>query len=336
MQTLPSTVFLFVSTHGSIPLKYNETTDNYSYKKVELPSDLTLYRVNSAAPGVCNASYTMKKEHSIAIKALIETIQSVNKNEEEFYDSLKDFSDEEIEIFIELFSDNMKEYFKKIKLNRLFKEKKKGEPFDNPLDKNVYEKGAKIYNYQKIKQEGEQPGITYEKEYAYNKKNADDSWNLILALNGYDEKVEDNFELFKYTGKEEPIFLSEMIDILYGLGARKIVLLDLSCFVFLDERETAPPAIFNEDMLNEEASVATEAVEEIIPMQRKYRIPERNERWLRNLLEKKLKGIEDKNGDLIGGSNKINNKKRKTRKNNKKKNKKKNNKKKNNTKKKLT
>jgi len=243
----------------------------------------------------------------------------------------------------------------------------------------------------KIKKEGKNPGITYDKSFNYKYK--DDQYphdNKILELNYFkmptdpDDPTDDYFDLFEYLFENDDeaaekilekkeILLSEVIKKFYELGAKKIVLIDFSCFAFYDVKGDVIPnttdalqasaavrsssfkkadtseaeadaseADASEDQADaseaqadaseaqadtseaeaseaeaeaseaeaseaeEEASEAEEEVDSSNPYanikdNRRFPVPERDERELRRKLNNPVYGIINKEGDVIGG-----------------------------------
>ena len=375
---MPETVFVFITTHGGIPLSKNEKSGIYSYKPVQLPDDLILYRINSAAPGVCNLA---EKDWNKELIAVLDRLNSYGKNRGEtnmsmnryFYEALKKIPEFDVNWLAQDMQDELKELYISETLNPLKKKKKKGKKFTNFDYKPIYEQGANIFKMLKIKKEGKNPGITYDKSFSYQYK--DDQYprdNKILALNYFkmptdpDDPTDDYFDLFEYlfdnddeaTEKileKKEILLSEVIKKFYELGAKKIVLIDFSCFAFYDVKGDVIPNTTNAlqstsasalvrsssfkkadtseadtseaeeeyaseaeeeyaseaqaDASEAEEEDASEAEEEIdssnpyanIKDERRFPVPERDERELRRKLNKQVYGIKNKEGDVIGG-----------------------------------
>ena len=211
----------------------------------------------------------------------------------------------------------------------------------------------------KIKKEGKNPGITYDKSFSYQYNDDVNPYdNKILALNYFkmptdpDDPMDDYFDLFEYLfdnddeatekiQEKKEILLSDIIKKFSELGAKKIVLIDFSCFTFYDVKgdvipnttdalqSTSASASVRSSSFKKEASEAeaeaseaeaseaeaeaSEAEEEEkekvdssdpyanIKDDRRLPVPERDERELRRKLNNPVYGIINKEGDVIGG-----------------------------------
>ena len=311
---MPETVFVFVTTHGSIPVSKNEKTNKYSYKPVKLPKDLILYRINSAAPGVCNISNRLLTKE---MKTVLDILKNKSTNNKELYESLKSIRERNLNALVLALQSNLKQLYQKIKLEPLKTKKKKGKPFLHYGFTDVNEQGAHAFNTVKVKAENDIAGITYDKHYAYEEPDPKyPYYSKILALNYFrkpdtgsanKDKDDTYFDLFAYLKKKgfmnykDKLSLSEILLYFHQLGARKIVLIDLSCFIFANVTEkfipfsntkqiAAPPA----------AAAAKEYTFRADP--RNFPVPVRDERELRRLLlHNNLSDKKDKHGDYIAG-----------------------------------
>ena len=261
---MPETVFVFITTHGGIPLSKNEKSGIYSYKPVQLPDDLILYRINSAAPGVCNLA---KKDWIKELKIVLDILNSYGENKGEsnmsmnryFYEALKNIPEFSVNYLAQDMQDELKELYISETLDPLKKKKKKGKKFTNFDYTPIYEQGANIFKMLKIKKEGKNPGVTYDKSFSYQYNDDVNPYdNKILALNYFkmptdpDDPMDDYFDLFEYLfdnddeatekiHEKKEILLSEVIKKFYELGAKKIVLIDFSCFTFYDVKGDVIP-----------------------------------------------------------------------------------------------
>ena len=112
---MPETVFVFITTHGGIPLTKNEKSGIYSYKPVQLPDDLTLYRINSAAPGVCNLA---SKDWIKELKIVLDRLNAYGEGKGErnmdinryFYEALKRIPEFDLNFLAEDMNENLKNY----------------------------------------------------------------------------------------------------------------------------------------------------------------------------------------------------------------------------------
>ena len=350
---MPETVFVFITTHGGIPLSKNEKSGIYSYKPLQLPDDLTLYRINSAAPGVCNLA---SKDWIKELKIVLDRLNAYGEGKGErnmdinryFYEALKRIPEFDLNFLAEDMNEEFKELYINETLNPLKKKKKKGEKFKNFDYNPIYEQGANTFKMLKIKKEGKNPGVTYDKSFNYQYNDDINPYNnKILVLNYFkmptdpDDPTDDYFDLFEYLfdnddeatekiQKKKEISLSEVIQTFSELGAKKIVLIDFSCFAFYDVKGDVIPntkdalqasasvrsSSFKKEASEAEASEAeaseaeaSEAEEEIdendpyanIKDDRRFPVPERDEQVLRRTLSKPVYGIKNKEGDVIGG-----------------------------------
>lgn len=312
---MPETVFVFVTTHGSIPVSKNEKTNKYSYKPVKLPKDLILYRINSAAPGVCNISNRLLTKE---MKTVLDILKNKATNNKELYESLKSIRERNLNALVLSLKSNLKQLYQKIKLDPLKTKKKKGKPFLHYGFTDVNEQGAHAFNTVKVKAENDNAGVTYEKHYAYEEPDPKyPYYSKILALNYFikpadtDEDIDDTFfDLFTYLKKKgfmnykDKLSLSEILLYFHQLGARKIVLIDLSCFIFANITEKFIP-FSNTKQIAAPAAIAAAAASKEYTFRadpRNFPVPQRDERELRRLLlHNNLSAKKDKHGDYIAG-----------------------------------
>jgi len=319
---MPETVFVFVTTHGSIPVSKNEKTNKYSYKPVKLPKDLILYRINSAAPGVCNISNRLLTKE---MKTVLDILKNKATNNKELYESLKSIRERNLNALVLMLQSNLKQLYQKIKLDPLKTKKKKGKPFLHYGFTDVNEQGAHVFNTVKVKAENDIAGITYDKHYAYEEPDPKyPYYSKILALNYFfkpasadQDKQDTYFDLFTYLKRKgmmnykDKLSLSEILLYFHQLGARKIVLIDLSCFIFANVTEKFIPFSLAAPPAPNVAAVAKEYTFRADP--RNFPVPVRDERELRRLLlHNKLSAKKDKHGDYIAGGRRGKNTKKRT------------------------
>jgi len=239
--TTPETVFIVVHTHGSILLD-DKKKRQFHLKPFYLPKDVTVYQLNAQAPGINQiGNLNPQQELDLANLTLSETLHLPKDDPLKWYDGLKTLPDAEIERVLL----NLKAKFKAYHHDYLVKEaphvlrlkpKREEQPIVDPqVYADMFLHFNKIFQLHKFDASSELYEKVYTKELRHSKINTITILNKFRRTNDTDEKGDHLFlEPFEFFLNDyaKPIFLSKMIQDLADDGAKRIIIIDLSCGSF--------------------------------------------------------------------------------------------------------
>jgi hypothetical protein len=242
--TTPETVFIVVHTHGSILLDDDKKKRQFHLKPFHLPKDVTVYQLNAQAPGINQiGNLNPQQELDLANLTIAESL-GLPKDPLEWYDGLKALPDAEIERVLLTLQAKFKAYHHDylvkeaphvLRLKPKLKEDLQPPIVDPQVYADMFLHFNKIFQLHKFDASSELYEKVYTKELRHSKINTITILNKFRRTNDTDEKGEHLFlEPFEYFHNDyaKPIFLSKMIQDLADDGAKRIIIIDLSCGSF--------------------------------------------------------------------------------------------------------